>query len=489
MKKQYLFLTVVAIIQFACTKNQIPKPNWQLNTEDTHVTIAVTNNHPAICELTNTKNRWNWMRGFSEMPLPENVQMEGTSYQPDWKYKDALIDKSNGTKLILRFFSTKPNLKLSSVWEARPGVGPVENTVFIINTSGKSITFQDADVISANIKVTADSTVSLWHFNKGRYLGKKFKHDNPIVNCDTIGKNDTISYFLSNDANGYTPEGINGHLPFQVLDVNSKHGLYIGYEWSFGKFKNRTGTDPLTINYKSYLWDTTSVTKENGKVFQVPAVFFGTYMGDIDDGSNKMKRWFWNYKITPTLKNNPDEPLIEYCIPGNEKQLIEFYKKNRVDQWGAELGKIDIDWLDGAGNDWTKGNFKKYPFWKPDSLKWPNGMTAGDIVHRNKQKLSLYMNFIFELNDIGTEAGRDKEKMALISRYDNWHYDYWRSDMVLEAKFNYLSHEGLLEILDYMITNRPNFRYEHCANGGLLKDFTTLQRISVFTNEDSATPE
>jgi hypothetical protein len=221
----------------------------------------------------------------------------------------------------------------------------------------------------------------------------------------------------------------------------------------------------------------------------VPAVFFGTYVGDTDDGSNKMKRWFWNYKITPTIKNNPEEPLIEYCIPGNESQLIEFYKKYPVAQWGVELGKIDIDWLDGAGNDWTKGNFKKYAFWKPDTIKWPNGMTAGDIVHRNNQKLSLYMNFTFEWNDIGTVDGREKEKNALLTRYDKWRYDYWRSDMVLEAKYNYLSHESLLDILDYMIANRPNFRYEHCANGGLLKDFTTLRRISVFTNEDSAGPE
>ena len=226
-----------------------------------------------------------------------------------------------------------------------------------------------------------------------------------------------------------------------------------------------------------------------GKTFKIPAVFFGTYTGNIDDGTNKMKRWFWNYKITPSLKNNPQEPLIEYCIPGNESQLTEYYKKYPVAEWGAELGKIDIDWLDGSGSDWTKGNFKRYAFWKPDSLKWPNGMTAGDIVHRNNQKLSLYMNFTFERNDIGTEEGKEKEKNALLTRYDNWHYDYWRSDMVLEARFNYLSHESLLEILDYLIANRPNFRYEHCGNGGLLKDFATLQRISVFTNEDSGGPE
>ena len=489
MKKIYLLFIVPVIIQTIHAQNHLPTPNWQLKTEDTQITIAVAGNRPVIYELKNITNGWNWIKKKSEMPFPENVKIGSTSYHPDWKYEDSKIEKSKGTTLTLRFVSKTPNLLLESVWEAKPGVGPVENSVSIQNKSGETIIFQDADVISANINVTADSTITLWRFNKGRYLGTKSPKDKPIVNSDQIVKNDTISCYLSNDANGSSPEGINSHLPFQILDINSRHGLYIGYEWSFGVFKNRTGYDPLTINYKSYLWDTASVNIKNGKVFKVPAVFFGTYMGNTDDGSNKMKRWFWNYKITPSLKNHPDEPLIEYCIPGNESQLIEYYKKYPVAEWGAELGKIDIDWLDGSGTDWTKGNFKRYAFWKPDSLKWPQGMTAGDIVHRNAQKLSLYMNFTFEWNDIGTGEGNEKEKNALLTRFDHWHYDYWRSDMLLEAPFNYLSHEGLLEILDFMIANRPNFRYEHCGNGGLLKDFTTLQRISVFTNEDSSGPE
>ncbi len=488
MTKIYLYLLAFISIQPAIAQNQIPKPNWQLRSEDTRITLAVINNRPAIYELINAQNGWNWVKNITEMPFPEKVQIGTCTYMPDWKYKEAAIEESGGTKLTLRFVSTKPNLQLESVWEAKPGVGPIENRVSVKNISGETIKFYDADVISANINLTADSTATLWRFNKGRYLGNKSPKDKPIVNTDKIVANDTITYYLSNDANGASPEGINSHLPFQILDVNSKHGLYIGYQWSFGVFKNQTGKDPLTINYKCYLWDTTSVVISNGKIFNIPAVFFGAYLGNTDDGSNKMKRWFWNYKITPTIKNNPDEPLIEYCIPGNEAQLTEYYKKYPVTDWGAELGKIDIDWLDGAGTDWTKGNFKRYALWKPDSLKWPNGMTAGNIVHRNGQKLSLYMNFTFEWNDIATVAGREKEKNALLTRYDNWHYDFWRSDMGLESKFNYLSHEGLLEILDYMIANRPNFRYEHCGNGGLLKDFTTLQRISVFTNEDSGGP-
>jgi hypothetical protein len=154
-------------------------------------------------------------------------------------------------------------------------------------------------------------------------------------------------------------------------------------------------------------------------------------------------------------------------------------------EWGADYGKMDVDWLDGSGSDWTKGDIQRFAYWRPDPAKWPNGMTAGSIVHNNKQKFSLYLPFTFEHADITTQEGRDKQKRELLRRYDNRDYDYWRSDFTLEPYYNYLGHEGLLEILDYMYANRPGFRFEHCCGGGLLKDFTSLQRIAVLVTEDT----
>ena len=110
------------MITIACSRNQIPRPTWTLETEDTYLTVAVTNNRPAICELKNNRNGWNWIKGSSEMPFPEKVQIESTSYKPDWKYKDAIVETTDGTKLTLRFFSTTPKLELESVWLAKPGV-------------------------------------------------------------------------------------------------------------------------------------------------------------------------------------------------------------------------------------------------------------------------------------------------------------------------------------------------------------------------------
>ena len=53
------------------------------------------------------------------------------------------------------------------------------------------------------------------------------------------------------------------------------------------------------------------IREENSKILNIPYTFYGTYMGDVDDGSNKMKKWFWNYRMTKTLRENNDEPLVE----------------------------------------------------------------------------------------------------------------------------------------------------------------------------------
>ncbi len=58
----------------------------------------------------------------------------------------------------------------------------------------------------------------------------------------------------------------------------------------------------------------------------------------------------------------------------------------------------------------------------------------------------------------------------------------------MEDRYDYDSHEGLLEILDTMIDYSPDFRYEHCMGGGTLKEFTTLERMTFMTTEDTAFP-
>ena len=153
---------------------------------------------------------------------------------------------------------------------------------------------------------------------------------------------------------------------------------------------------------------------------------------------------------------------------------------------GGELAKIDIEWTtpSSAFMSWENQLHTCYD-WTPDPAKWPHGMTAGDIAHRHRQQLSLYFFDSYKSCNVGTPEGRKQMEDALLERYDRWHYDQYRADFFPEGRYNYLMHVGYMELLDSIISKRPDFRFEHCCGGGALKDFDSLQRIHVMTTEDS----
>ena len=66
---------------------------------------------------------------------------------------------------------------------------------------------------------------------------------------------------------------------------------------------------------------TEKVTQGNHQIFTIPNVYYGTYQGDIDDGSNRFKKWFWNYKITRSLHDHADEPWTEVCMQDARAEL------------------------------------------------------------------------------------------------------------------------------------------------------------------------
>jgi hypothetical protein len=448
-------------------------PAWNLNTDDTNLTLAIISNRPAITQLKNSTQNWNWTPNTAVLPLINKVYIGGTAYTPNWTYQSAAVDTSVGTKVTLTFTSTTPSLTLTQIWWARPGVGPVEESTAITNNTGGNLTYNYIDTVAADLTVTSDNTVTLTRFDRASY------HPSAAgVYTDTLSSSSDIESVVSND---YTTGAY--VLPYVMLDRGNVHGLYMGYNWDFGRFANTTSGNALQIRNKFYLGDYGSVTEANGKVFNVPGMFFGTYKGDIDTGSNAMKKWFWNYKITPSLKANTNEPSVFFNIPlYTESEMTSFLAANPLSTWGVDVMQMDA-WYTSDVNDPSQQYFGWG--WTPDPAKWPSGMTLGTKAHNNGLLLSIYMGNRYNHADLATQTGRDSEKSALLYRYDNWHYDTFRSDMEFEPTNDYLSHEGFLEVLDYMIANRPNFRWQNCSGGGSKKSFDLLQRQSSATTEDS----
>ena len=111
---------------------------WTLATDDTELTLAVTEHAISIVGLRNPLQKWNWTPSPSRVPMP-GVQTGKAGQARTWEYRDAAEDKKSGHQVILRFTCADPAMELKSVWRALPGPGPVENEVFIENKSGGQV--------------------------------------------------------------------------------------------------------------------------------------------------------------------------------------------------------------------------------------------------------------------------------------------------------------------------------------------------------------
>jgi hypothetical protein len=441
---------------------------WTLATDDTGLTLAVSktaNSAITLLSLRNPEQKWNWLPNSSPVPMP-SVQV-GTNYQAvNWQFRGATEDRRKGHQVTLRFTCADPALELRSIWRALPGPGPVENEVSIENKSGGNITFGPA-IAAAAIKLVADAPVTLLRADKTQAGEGK-------VHQDVIGPNAQFS----------TDAGV---IPLIMLGVGATHGAYIGFEWEVGGFKVSSETDPLQIAASVHPI-TENVTRPNGGVFAIPSVYYGTYKGDVDDGSNRFKRWFWNNKITRSLHDNKDEPWVEVCmqdIGGQGSSSITGNTPQRAYDLLAAAGAecVKMDFWDGSGRCWyTDRDWVFHP------EIWPSGFDFASKAHKARLKASLYMGGTYRDSDLTTIAGRDAELDAVLTRYDKGWFDMWRTDEYtapmepMPQTFEGVS--NFLFIQDHLIKSRPEYRYENCCNGGKYKGLAICRRMTFCTMND-----
>jgi hypothetical protein len=449
------------------------KSHWTLSTDDTRLKLSVSSNAIYIDSLKNPAQGWNWIPAASQVPLPAKVgtkavgAKETIDQTPNWTFADASENKSNGYVVTLRFISTTPALELKSVWIARPGPGPVENLVTIENKSGGQVVYSP-EIAAGNLRLRADKKVRLWSFEKTS-VGQGH------MNNDLIGAN--------------TRRSIDSRsVPLIILDVDTTHGAYIGYEWELGKFQFASSADPLDFSV-SVLPITEAVSQGPNETFTIPSVYYGTYQGDADDGGNRFKRWFWIHKITRSLHDNSNEPWTEVCMQslgGNGSASVTGATPQSDYDTLAATGVecVKFDFWDGTGKCWYTGRD-----WTFHPEVWPNGFDYAAKAHRAGLKASLYMGGTFNDCDLSTIAGRDAELAAISERFDKGWFDMWRTDLYTAPEEpipqNYKGVSNFLFVMDHLITSRPGFRYENCCNGGKYKGFAICRRMTFCTMNDS----
>ena len=438
---------------------------WTLSTDDTELTLAVASNTISLTSLRNSAQKWNWLPAPSQVPMPG--AQTGKNYQTlNWEFREAGEDWTNGHQVTLRFTCAKPALELKSVWRAQPGPGPVENGMTIANKSGADVTFGPG-IAAAGVDLVADGAVTLHRADKTAAGQGK-------VHQDVIGPNAKFGTGTS-------------IIPLIILGVGSMHGAYLGFEWELGGFNVSSQADPLRMTASVHPI-TENVTRARGEVFLIPNVYYGTYAGDIDDGSNRFKRWFWNHKIPRSLYDNKNEPWVEVCIQEiGGKGNTSITGSTPQDAYGrlAAIGAecVKMDFWDGSGKCWY--NQRDWMF-RPEI--WPNGFDFAAKTHEAGLKASLYMGGTYNDCDLATIAGRDAELAAVLTRYDKGWFDMWRTDLYTAPREpmpqTYQGVANFLYIHDQMIKNRPGYRYENCCNGGKYMGFAICQRMTFCTMND-----
>ncbi len=440
-----------------------PSANWQLATDDTSLTLAVINNRPAIYQLANPPQGWNWTPTHTEFPLLEHVAVgSGAAQTPDWKFHDAAVDETNGRKVTLRFTSTTPRLELKSVWWARKGPGPVEESMTISNQAGDALVVDGRDLVTADLAFVADNPATLWRFNKTPRGGSPDSHG--VIRTD-------VGVFTDKLAPGVTVNSEFGHpgdtgtdadLPFEIYDVGAKHGLYLGYLFGYGRSITTASGDGLHLSDRLYLDDGERIPVEKDKSFTIPGLFIGTYQGDTDDGSNRMKKWFWNYKIPAYLKR-ADEPLVELCSDGTESdfdKLMALVKATDFAGLGVGIFKVDAFYA---------GDIRYCP---PGTLPYVRVNELAAALHAKNVRLSVW-----QADSIPEEH--------LLARFDKWHFDYYRSDQPGAHSGDYWGYVNFWKKLDDLEAARPAFRWENCMDGGSFKSFDDCERMSFMTTTDT----
>ena len=326
-----------------------------------------------------------------------------------------------------------------------------------------------------------------------------------------------------------------GYIPMAYITSDDSYGVYTALEWSSGRVIVGSDGDRNTVKV-----DMDDVSKTGGEfctkipaggTLVLPNVYLGAYEGDVDDGSNAFKKWYFACKSPASMRSDKNEPYSQMDM------------QSGLDTHGVEAIKWDYGWWDSKSRG-SCGNWNAHEgSWILRSESYKNvlknygctNMTGfGALAHENGVKWTVYVllhdtlsaldkptNAFNEFNSIdhpewfsnrvidkGMGASADlgnPECVAYLQKimtefFKTNNVDTWRSDFEPIAYWSdkenrhnangtdvqYWNTVGFEELVTYLIDNVDGFRYESCSSGGSMKDLFTAKYASVINTDDVA---
>ncbi len=495
---------------------------WRLATEDTEIVLSVQNGWPVLTELTSTGPEHNWLSSPCRETLMRGALLDGVSRNTDWKFEGADWDAQSG-ELTLRYSNAHPRLDLKSVWRARPGHGPVEHWMTIVNDSQSTVTVTHQDSLTLK-GLASGEPAQAWWINRGGNT-PSLKGGVFTVNVNS----DLDQVLVSNPMDG------SSSVPWLAVQVGHDRGLYVGWEFSgVGRIHIKTIAEkPVRFDVKIGLEPNFKTDIPAGHTFLVPPAFIGCYKGTVDDGSYTLHRFILD-KLSPPRPKGQPYPTLAYNLyldAGGDKARESDVLNSAAfcKRLGFETFVPDAMWFPKDGD------------WRWDPARFPQGeKPIEEYVLQHGMKLGLWLAFthggdsehpgamnVFRhpdwfnekvgpdwkshainwapLLDLGYGPAREWVETELEKVIAENHLDYLKHDfspIVTQCvqtdhphhygvDVSYWSTLGYYQVMDTLRKKFPNLVFEGCSGGGHIKDFGYIKRVHYIVTTDtlSALPD
>lgn len=488
---------------------------WLLETIDTVIKIQAGDRCPVLYGLSDAKG-YDWLPKPSELLLPRRLAHGGDKIPVAWNYTGyKWNEREHNRQLTLTYQAMPYDVILDSIWSCKSGDGAVEHRMTITNGCNASIVVYSPQALDAEFFAGNDE-VDVFYVSKDRLAPRIISFQRQYG---------TFSEPLSEDyhANIWTSvDGDDtGYIPLVMLHAGKKHGVYIGYDWNEGRIQvsGRQKNGGLYAGVEAGLHGDFCTEVRPGETFMVPGIFIGAFTGDIDDGSNRLRRWLFDNRMPERNRTDENIPYVQWNAfyntaiePGSWLCVEEKYYPmiDSVAKAGIEEVTIDVGWWE------TFGDYRGH------SERWPKGMAAASkYAHDNNMLFTLYFAFLSGGSedpmaftgkgpnahpewitrnwcaDMGIDACRDFMKEMILQRLNEYDVDTIRSDLspITRIKSDknphqgchdgpYWAQKGYIEFIDHLLENRPGLRYQNCNCGGALKGYALMKRSTAVQTTD-----
>jgi alpha-galactosidase len=498
---------------------------WTLSTKDTEIKIGIRNGADAILELHTTGRPWEWVLSPIEQPLPSAVTRAGRVSQLHWTYSGASQDPEHRT-LTLTFKNASPALELRSYWKASPGFGPIEHWMVLKNSSADRLGIGATP--SLGLKSLALPSNHYVESTQVRRGGSNAQVSGGVLSRP-VGQYWGVlvpSRPSDGGGGGSAAEDLESQVPFLNLQVDSSHGLYIG--WKFSGVGEITGSSTgTTVDLSVGVAKDFKTDVLAGEEFLVPAAFIGTYAGDQAQGSYSVYRYIQD-AVLPRRSSAQPYPSLVYGYyfdnnkPGSQTEADVLASARLAHELGFETFLADAMWFPDTGD------------WRWDPTRFPRGSKPlADYLHINGMKFALWMAWTLASDSEAPGALNVKDHPDWFTRaptYDreggiNWNaqidvgnddarkwvenatqrvvrdnqIDYLKTDYSPIAitsmarhphgqnvtDVSYWSTLGYYAIQNKLIEQFPNLILEGCSGGGTIKDLGDIAHVHYIVGTDT----